>query len=237
MAWMIQKSYTYYGPTSVVTENPGNTPLLNLTGSSTHLVLPPPPKEPVRARQEKSYKRGLSDMFIVEGPVAVSDRFRQLVEEFEPGMHWFAPLIMERSTGELFDGQYWLFHIQQDVDCMLTNNDPGLFRDDGDYVDYDGIVKKSIYCRLTEAGHKVALSKPQIAGRHLWTGSLLGRTFGLCSNEFKIAARKARLNSLSFDPQCSELDQPWVAEEQMGPLLNRWRAYVASSRTIVDYTL
>jgi hypothetical protein len=165
MAWMIQKSYSYYGPTSVVTDNPGNTPLLNLMGPTTHLVLPPPPKEPVRARQEKPYTRGLSDMFIVEGPVAVSERFRLLVEEFEPGMHWFAPLIMERSNGEEFEGKYWLFHIQQDVDCMITNNDPGLFKDDGDYVGSTGNIQKSIYCRLTEAGHLVSLSKPQIAGR------------------------------------------------------------------------
>jgi hypothetical protein len=237
MAWMIQKNYTYYGPTSVITDNPGNTPLLNLTGPTTHLVLPTPPKEPVRARQEKPYTRGLSDMFIVEGPVAVSERFRLLVEEFEPGMHWFAPLIMERANGEAFDGRYWLFHIQQDVDCMITNNDPGLFRDTGYFETARGTQERTLYCRLTEPGRSITLSKPQVAGRHLWTGSLLGETYGFCSEEFKTAVRKSKLNSISFRPQCSEVDQPWVAEKQMGPLLPRWQAYVASDRTIVDYSL
>jgi hypothetical protein len=237
MAWILQKNYTYYGPLSEIMDNPGNTPLLNLMGASTHLKLPPPPKAPVRARQVEPYKRGLSDMFIVAGPVAVSDRFRQIVEDFEPGMHWFAPLIMERKNGEMFEGPYWLFHIQQDVDCLLTDNDPALFRDYGDYLDTDDRVKKNVRCRLTEPGRSISLSKPQIDGRHLWTAGLLGRTDVFCSEEFKKAVRAAKLTCINFDPQCSEVDRPWRAEEQMGPLLARHQAYIASGRTKVDYTL
>jgi hypothetical protein len=235
MAWILRKNYTYYGPTSEIVDNPGNTPLLNLIGASTHLPLPPPPKEPVRARQEEPYKRGLSDMFIVAGPVAVSDRFRQVVEEFEPGMHWFAPLIMERKNGEVFEGQYWLFHVQQDVDCLLTDNDPALFRDMSKYREGDD--QSDWVCRLTEPGRAISLSKSQIEGRHLWTAGLLGRTDVFCSNEFKKAVRVAKLTCINFDPQCAEVDRPWVAEEQMGPLLARHQAYVASGRTEVDYTL
>jgi hypothetical protein len=171
-------------------------------------------------------------MFIVEGSVAVSERFRLLVEEFEPGMHWFAPLIMERKNGEVIEGPYWLFHVQQDVDCLLTDNDPALFEDLGMFS--GGEHRK--LCRITWS-RTISLCKRQIEGRHLWTAGLLGLTDVFCSEEFTKAVRAAKLTCINFDPQCSEVDRPWVAEEQMGPLLARHQAYVASGRSEVDYTL
>lgn len=237
MAWMIEKSYTYAGPTSTIIDNPGDTEILNLMGASSCL----PWKHndlPVVARHElldsgKMYTGKLDDMFIVDGAVAVSARFRDLVESFEPGVHGFVPLIMQRADGETLDGDYFLFCVQQDIDCLITDNDTDLFENLGTLPNGN----RRLFCRLDEPGRAITMCRPSIKGKHLWTGGLLAFNQLFCSDQFKIALRKSHRGYLYLERQCRELDRPWVAEEQMGPLLPRWRAYVASGRAEVDYSL
>jgi hypothetical protein len=137
----------------------------------------------------------------------------------------------------VFEGQYWLFHVQQDVDCLLTDNDPALFRELDEYFLDSGEKIRPIYCRLTEPGRAIVISKPEIVGKHIWTAGLLGENYVFCSEYFKKAVHDARLTCIRFAPQCSEVDRPWIAEEQMGPLLARHQAYIASGRAEVDYSL
>jgi len=77
---------------------------------------------------------------------------------------------------------------------------------------------------------ELSLSKPQIEGRHLWTGGPLGWNQLFVSDEFCEALRKGRFSALEIWRECHEVDRSWIAEEQMGPLLDKWREYVANGR-------
>jgi hypothetical protein len=232
MAWLVEKNYHGPGPNFEITANPGNLKLINNIGICTHLPWQPVP-EPVVARQDKAYRGKIDDMTIVAGSVAVSQRFRDLVEEFEPGVHAFSSLILERKNGERFEEDYWLWTTQQDIDCLITNNDPKNFR----YIPGFEPEETRIRCRLYQPGWEVPISRPQIEGRHLWTAGLLGLSQLFVSNAFMDAMRKTLRGYISSYDRCIEVDRPWFAEEQMGPLLPRHLAYVASGRTQVDLTL
>jgi hypothetical protein len=52
------------------------------------------------------------------------------------------------------------------------------------------------------------------------------------SDEFRDAYRKERMRGLIIEKKCKVIDRPWVAEEQMGPMLDQWQSYVDSGRTI-----
>ena len=232
MAWLVEKNYHFPGPNFEITANPGGLKPINNIGICSHLPWQPV-SEPVVTRQDKAYRGKIDDMTIVAGPVAVSQRFRDLVEEFEPGVHAFSPLILERKNGQRFEENYWFWTTQQDIDCLITNNDPANFKH---YWTNDEGVKQ-IICMLTLPGWEVPISRPQIDGRHLWTAGLLGETQLFVSDEFMDAMRKVLRGRIRDERRCVDCDEPWIAEEQMGPLLPRHLAYVASERTQIDYTL
>lgn len=232
MAWLVEKNYHIPGPNFEIVANPGNLKLINKIGICSHLPWQPVP-EPVVARQDKAYRGKIDDMTIVAGSVAVSQKFRDLVEEFEPGVHAFSPLILERKNGERFEEDYWLWTTQQDIDCLINDNDPKNFR----YIPGFEPEETRIRCRLYQPGWEVPISRPQIEGRHLWTAGLLGLSELFVSNAFMDAMRKTLRGYISSYDRCIEVDRPWFAEEQMGPLLPRHLVYVASGRTQVDLTL
>jgi hypothetical protein len=234
MAWLIEKNYHIHGPNFEIISNPGETQMRFSGGNGICSFLPWHPSDlPITARQDKAYRGKLDDMTIVVNNVAVSQKFKDLVEEFEPGIHAFAPLILERKNGERFEEQYYLFSTQQDVDCLITDNDSDNF--EHLWTNERGV--KQILCRLSDGGRNIPISKPVIAGKHLWTAGLLGQTELFVSDSFKAALSKKCRGYLSTQDRCVEVDRPWIAEEQMGPLLPRHRAFVASGRTMVDYTL
>ena len=232
MAWLVEKNYHFPGPNFEITDNPGGLKPINNIGICSHLPWQPV-SEPVVARQDKTYRGKIDDMTIVAGPVAVSQRFRDLVEEFEPGVHAFSPLILERKNGQRFEEDYWFWTTQQDIDCLITDNDPRNF----EHLWTNDAGVKQIICMLTKPGREVPVSRSQIEGRHLWTAGLLGGTQLFVSDAFMAAMRKVLRGYISTYDRCVEVDRPWVAEEQMGPLLPRHLAYVESGRTQIDYTL
>jgi hypothetical protein len=232
MAWLVEKNYHVRGPNFEIVSNPGNTKLLNNIGICSFLPWRPS-DQPVVARQVETYRGKLDDMTIVAGPVGVSRRFRDLVERFEPGLHIFAPLILERKNGQRFEEEYFLFSTRQDIDCLITNNDPNSF----EYISGFEPDETRILCRLTEPGREVPISAPAIEGKRLWTAGLLGLNQMFVSDEFMEAMRKTLRGRIRDERRCIDVARPWVAEEQMGPLLARWKDYVALNRQSVDLTL
>jgi hypothetical protein len=234
MAWLIEKNYHIHGPNFEIISNPGETQMRFSGGNGICSFLPWHPSDlPITARQGNAYRGTLDDMTIVVNNVAVSQKFKDLVEEFEPGIHAFAPLILERKNGERFEEFYYLFSTQQDVDCLITDNDPGNFRHY--WTNEEGT--KQIICLATDPGREVLLSTSAIIGKHLWTAGLTGENQMFVSDAFRERLTKRFRGRIRLDRYCIEVDRQWIAEEQMGPLLPRHRAFVASGRTRVDYTL
>lgn len=57
--------------------------------------------------------RGVKELSDVFGPhaVVVSERFRELVETFDPGVHRFRPVQVIDHKGNQWDGRYYLFQV------------------------------------------------------------------------------------------------------------------------------
>jgi hypothetical protein len=223
MAWWLCRSYSYAGP-GFDWIGDKSAPV----GSGLSLSIAVRPEwVPKAARYRAAYaKPPKPDVFFVDSAVACTARFKALVEEFEPGLHLFVPIELQYHDGRVIEGEYYFFNCQTDVDCVLTDNEAEWFRvyDDGRVTSGMGLIQ-----RLTPL--EISLSQPQIEGLHLWTGGPLGWNQLFVSNAFCKALRKSRIREIEIRRECREVDRPWVAEEQMGPLFEKWRDYVASGRS------
>ena len=64
----------------------------------------------------------------------------------------------------------------------------------------------------------------------MWTGGVLAGNELFVSNEFCKAFRAGKFKVVDIERECHEVDREWVAEEHMGPLLDKWRHFVANNR-------
>lgn len=222
MTWLIQKSYSYLGPGfDIIEHGPGSARFINVTGASISrpLTLDHAPRV---AQQREPHDEPIGDMPLVDGTVVVSERFRALVERFEPGRHLFAPIRLLRRHGEEIPGPWYFFTTRTDVDCILTDNDPRWFirRARGDLMPRP---------RLDVP---IPISKPQVEGLHLWTAGPLGWNALFVSDEFHQAYVEAELLNPfeAWREKCVDLDRPWIAAEHMGPCLPIWQNYVDKGR-------
>lgn len=229
MAWWFCRSYTYLGPDFDWVDADQVEERRGLFGSGLSLSRPLSARNvPKAARcRTKTTKTPSVDVFFVQAAVAVTARFRELVERFEPGLHLFVPIELQFHDGSPMPGEYYFFNANVDVDCILTDNQPEWFCTGkfGKVTSEFSLIQK-----LTPL--EIRLSKQHIEGRHLWTGGPLGWNQLLVSDEFCAAFRKGRFREVDIRRECHEVDRPWVAEEHMGPLLDTWKNYVAHDRNV-----
>jgi hypothetical protein len=228
MAWWFCRDYGYAGPGFDWIDEDGVEEKRGLVGSGLSLSRPLNARNvPKAARYRKSYPKPPSpDVFFVDSSTAVTGRFKALVEEFEPGVHLFVPIELQYHDGRIMEGDFFFFNCNVDVDCVLTDNKPEWFR----FVDRKGIFASEMPMIQKLTPLEIYLSKPQILGRHLWTGGPLGWNQLFVSNAFCRSFRKGRFRTVDIRRECHELDRTWVAEEQMGPMLEKWRQYVDLGR-------
>lgn len=226
MAWLVKKD-SYYGPyfnwlnAEAVEEERG----LVATGLSLSRPLSEKNVPKVARSDSDARKPPIPDVFICDYSVACNVRFKKLVEQFEPGLHLFAPIELQYSNRETMKGEFYFFNCNVDVDCVLTDN-----KDEWFYRSRTGKISPMLPLIQKLTPLEISLAKPQIEGRHLWTGGPLGWNQLFVSNEFYAAMKKARIKGVECWRECHEIDREWVAEQQMGPLLEKWREYVASDR-------
>lgn len=227
MAWWFARSYSYAGPgfdwldENAVEEKRG------LVGSGLSLSRPLSENNvPKSARYRQQYPKPPSpDVFFVDSSVACTARFKDLVEQFEPGLHLFVPIELQYDDGRVMEGEYFFFNCNVDIDCVLTDT-----KDEWFYTNRRGEISPMLGLIQKLTPLEISLSKPQIEGRHLWTGGPLGWNQLFVSDAFCKAFRKGRFREVDIRRECHEVDREWVAEEHMGPLLDKWHEYVASGR-------
>ena len=164
---------------------------------------------PTRAK-ETSCKKSYPDIFAMPGLNAVSRRFRDLVEEFEPGVHQFFPLELYRKNGDPVEGEYFIFNCAVSFDCVLTAKTDVEWRKLNSQEEYPSLFIKNSRDQI--------LSHPQIAGRHLWCGFRQKCVGVYVSDAFFSRLKKEKFNFFR-SKECPEIDEPWVAEENLGPQL------------------
>ncbi|MEO7690808.1 MAG: DUF1629 domain-containing protein [Sphingomonas sp.] len=188
------------------------------------------------ATQVKKTTGRIPDIITVRTIRVCSQRFRDFVEEWEPGLHFFVPFTLKRKNGENL-GPHYKYGIGQDIDCLLTEE---LQQHFNGFDTADGGRKYEFFVGQAtgKAGYReqypdessapeIRISKPAISGAHLWTMGLLG--LGDCdepmvmSDAMYKAFKKEKFRELEYQCLAHEVDKPWTAEENMGPKLDAWR--------------
>jgi hypothetical protein len=209
MAYMIDLAYDSREPRFDFEDEPKNKLRFGLS-----LGLPVGARRlPTRAR-ETTKKKTYPDIFSMPGLNAVNGRFRDLAEEFEPGVHQFFPLELFTKKGERVDGDYFIFNCTVSFDSLLV-----------DYSDIKWIFpdnpQNSPYPQIKDFQRNV-LSRPAIRGRHVWSYLRLQFTGLFVSDAFhdRLKAEKFRYFRSTY---CEEIDEPWIAEKNVQPILD-WEA-------------
>lgn len=129
----------------------------------------------------------------------VSSRFRDLVEQFEPGVHQFLPVDMfnAKDASEPFDRFYWF------VCCTLIDSlepDHTTLTFDGFYDEiYNGMRRGSwYYDSSVTPPQKAVFSLNAIGDRHLWRDPYRARGYVHCSNPFGEALIAAGLTGFGL---------------------------------------
>jgi hypothetical protein len=130
----------------------------------------------------------------------ISERFRDLVEQFEPGVHQFLPVAMyfKRTDTEPFDTFYWFICCQliDSLDPYHTtipwDGDYDKRKDDGFrlgswHIDAEAIPRQ-----------KPVFSLKAIGDRHLWRDPYRSRGYVHCSNAFGEAIKAADLKGFGL---------------------------------------
>lgn len=227
MAWWLCREYSYAGPGFDWLDEDNVEEKRGLVGSGLSLSRPLSERNVPRAARYRAPfpKPPAVDIFFVDSAVAVTARFKALVEEFEPGIHLFVPIELQFHDGSAMPGEFYFFNCNVDVDCILTDNDPEWFR-----ALPDGRIMSTLKSIQRLTPRDIHLSRPQIDNRHLWTGGPLGWNHLFVSDEFCHWLRKGKIRSVEIRRECIELDRVWVAEEHMGSLIDTWKNFVENNR-------
>jgi hypothetical protein len=120
----------------------------------------------------------------------VNQTFKDIVEEFEPGVHQFFPMDYFDAKGEEKIGEGYLMIICQRLDtlhdtlCIPPRNDRG-------FVDR----RNPAYADRDESLDRVVFSKEKIKGHHMWHDKFHGRS-NLFSNALAERLIAANLSGL-----------------------------------------
>ena len=142
----------------------------------------------------------------------VGEKFRLAVEGLEPGVHQFHKITLIRKKGEIHQ-PYYFFLPGQAVDAIFPTGLPHGAHYVGLEEDSDKTPKISMGGGV---GHCLVLSRPAIAGRHLWTPVEVG--YGLfISDELHARLEDRKVNNLRYEA-CKEVDEIWDRETIIGPI-------------------
>lgn len=125
----------------------------------------------------------------------VSEKFKTFLEALEPNTHQFHPVELIRTKGDVLQ-QHYYFLPGQRIECIFPDGEPGLEI----YWEYNDMFpkeKKIPSIMGAEHSSTAVVSKPSVAGKHLWVPIICG-TGHFVSDEFKQKFEAAKLTGASF---------------------------------------
>ena len=111
------------------------------------------------------------------------------LDSLEPYVHQFVSIIIQRKSGEPFEGEYYLLHICQLIDAHIEELSDVIRRktDSGtEFLSFRGGVPK------------MDVEKNKIAGKHLWCGDRHVPSSDFCSGDLHDLMKKNGLKDLRF---------------------------------------
>ena len=159
----------------------------------------------------KSKHKKLPDVFGFKGSFMVCGDFRRIIEDFEPGVHQFFPVEVIKKNRQPVpgNGRYYAFNVMQKFDSLLTA------RSNVQWIDVDAEKFPGVMALHPGRGPlQIVLSRPQIAGRHVWRGDrLLGGAIYF-SDQLVDALQAAKLKQLRYT-YVREVDEIWDPAENL----------------------
>jgi hypothetical protein len=182
-------------------------------------------KFPTTATQQD--KKPLVDFMVMPGNNACNQRFKDLVERFEPGVHLFLPVTLKRKDGTPYEEPYYIFSAQQAADFILTKMSgmewwygPTEIKKQGDIPRPPRLNQVTFFATQGYRKHKIYISSQPVKGWHIYTGNRAGFNNGVFfSDEFYRAVKAEKIQFINAAAYCDEVDVPWDEEENFGPAL------------------
>ena len=133
-------------------------------------------------------KKQLPPDLFAKGYKVVSERFREVVERIEPGVHQFEPIRVVRKSGEEIGTWYWLFCCNwlDSLSRAETTLPP---------IVVNGEMRG---WRETVRGAQMVFSRPRIGGRHMWIDKFIGLPNVYVSGTLKEAISAAGLEGVTW---------------------------------------
>ena len=167
----------------------------------------------VPRRATQTDKKKLCDVFPMPGLNAVSERFKTIVEEYEPGVHQFIPISLKAKDGTPYDEPYYIFNACQTIACVLADVSPR----------QSWVVKKAGRRKgmpfVNGPDSDLVLSKPAIDGHHVWTGELIKGGTVFFSDVLEARMEKEKIRYLYYR-KAEEIDRPFDAVAQIRPTID-----------------
>ncbi len=204
MAYQFDTRYEPIYAPMITLERPameGAPPLLNQG-------FPVDPSEVATKGYLDSRHKRLPDLFNANGFLTVCDAFKRVVDELEPNVHQFFPITFFDKKGEVVpgNGPYFLLNVLHKFDAVFAD------RSSVEWIDLDPRNYPGVKTLHRGLGPwKLVMSRPQIAGRHLWLPIKMLSTERYCSNQIIEAVEKKKLKGFRHTP-VEEIDEEWVPE-------------------------
>ena len=152
-----------------------------------------PDRAPKKALwQARNPEYAITDIASILGQTVVSEKFRLLVENYEPGVHQFIPVdIYDKAGATACSRRYWL-NVCRRKDCV----DPVQSKFEW-VADYSGVT--GFWNDRAQPDSKLVFSKELVGNMHLWVNPhLLVRQSFYASSIFVEAAKAEGISGMLF---------------------------------------
>ena len=164
---------------------------------------------PKSATQKDTKK--ICDVFSMPALNCVNARFRDLVEEFEPGVHQFIPISLKRKDGTPIEGEYFIFNCCQLLGAVLVNETKcGEWR-----KVVAGPNEGQPYYDIPP--HDLVLSRPAIGGKHIWVSAVANPGNPFFSDELVERMEQEKIRYVTINSKNEEIEKPWIPEDNIAP--------------------
>lgn len=140
----------------------------------------------------------------VFGTRLVSSRFRELIEDFDPGVNAYVPVALELFPGEAVRGEYWLLKTRRAISAVMPPP-ANSFRA---VRDADGTELGTAF----DVDDVIFLEGDAFEGLHFWRDTAV-QSGHFCSDAFRREIRKRRLEPILSEAQILHADDHhWLNE-------------------------
>jgi hypothetical protein len=164
--------------------------------------------------QSKSSVKSLADVFGLGASEVVSERFKEIVDTLEPGVHQFFPVTVLNHLGETWPGRFYIFRIMTVLSAL--------------HVDRSGVKWFKFRSERKPGAPKyfLAISNPReyyfnrdrVKGYHFWIHDPDFMSDVFCSLEARNAIVAAKIPYLMWKKkECIVIDTPWRPEGNVQP--------------------